>query len=155
MSETSAVGEISMPSDEEQEEAWRYVCLRVLERPSTNILNVAKNIFVFLAAAMLFALATHILLVRFTEKIFSFIALFAVYIVVGLLLFSKQAIIGLVKLYQHYAPEKIRRKCLFKPTCSEYMILALKKYGLVKGLYKSVYRVFFRCKGFVYSIDYP
>jgi putative component of membrane protein insertase Oxa1/YidC/SpoIIIJ protein YidD len=35
------------------------------------------------------------------------------------------------------------------------MILALEKYGLIKGLYKGMYRMFFKCKGFHYSVDYP
>jgi len=26
---------------------------------------------------------------------------------------------------------------------------------VLKGLYKSIYRLFFKCSGFVYSIDYP
>ncbi|KAA5217934.1 membrane protein insertion efficiency factor YidD [Bacteroides finegoldii] len=64
-------------------------------------------------------------------------------------------LIGIVKLYQRYAPEETRRKCLYKPTCSEYAILALKKYGLVKGLYKIYIRLFKTCRGIEYGIDYP
>jgi putative component of membrane protein insertase Oxa1/YidC/SpoIIIJ protein YidD len=84
-----------------------------------------------------------------------FAIIFLMITFVGVLVVSKKAIIGLVRLYQHYAPERIRRKCLFKPTCSEYMILALEKYGLIKGLCKGAYRMFFKCKGFYYSVDYP
>jgi putative component of membrane protein insertase Oxa1/YidC/SpoIIIJ protein YidD len=143
-----------MPNDEEQEEAWHYVCQRVLERPATNILIAIKYILVFLTANILFAVATYLLIAKYTVKpMFVMIVLF--YILLSLAAFLKKAIIGLVKLYQRYAPERIRRKCIFKPTCSEYMILALEKYGLIKGLYKGMYRMFFRCKGFYYSVDYP
>lgn len=31
--------------------------------------------------------------------------------------------------------------CVFYPTCSEYSIEVFKKYGIFKGLYKTVYRV--------------
>lgn len=31
--------------------------------------------------------------------------------------------------------------CRFEPTCSQYSLLAIKKYGPFKGLYKSVIRV--------------
>ncbi|MDO4363209.1 MAG: membrane protein insertion efficiency factor YidD [Clostridia bacterium] len=62
---------------------------------------------------------------------------------------------GCIKLYQHYAPEEIRRRCLFKPTCSEYAILAIKKYGLIIGLVKTYNRLFKKCKGNIYRIDYP
>ncbi len=63
--------------------------------------------------------------------------------------------IGLVHLYQHYAPEDIRRRCLLQPTCSEYMILAIEKYGAVKGAAKGIRRLFFTCRGNIYRIDYP
>jgi putative component of membrane protein insertase Oxa1/YidC/SpoIIIJ protein YidD len=49
----------------------------------------------------------------------------------------------------------MRRKCLFKPTCSEYMILAIEKYGALKGTYRGLHRLFIKCKGHYYSIDYP
>ncbi|MDR1468368.1 MAG: membrane protein insertion efficiency factor YidD [Spirochaetaceae bacterium] len=145
-----------MPSEEEQEEAWQYVCRRVLERPSVNIVRAARNVFVFIAVNLVLTLVTFLFFAAYIRAVLPFIAmLFSVYMLLGVAVFAKRAIIGLVKLYQHYAPERIRRKCLFKPTCSEYMILALEKYGLVKGVYKSVYRLFFKCRGFVYSVDYP
>jgi putative component of membrane protein insertase Oxa1/YidC/SpoIIIJ protein YidD len=89
------------------------------------------------------------------HRAFRIFMIFAVLVLTGLIVYAKAAIIGFVKLYQHYAPERIRRKCIFKPTCSEYMILAIEKYGVVKGLYKGLFRLFVRCSGFYYSIDYP
>lgn len=53
----------------------------------------------------------------------------------------KQICICLVRIYQRYAPDSIRNKCRFEPSCSEYMILALEKYGLVKGLFKGIDRL--------------
>lgn len=43
-------------------------------------------------------------------------------------------VICMIQLYQRFAPEKIRMKCRFEPSCSEYMIQAIKKYGLLKGV---------------------
>jgi hypothetical protein len=37
--------------------------------------------------------------------------------------------------------------CRFEPTCSEYAILAVKKYGAILGTYKSIVR-FLRCNPF-------
>ncbi len=37
--------------------------------------------------------------------------------------------------------------CIFTPTCSEYAILAIKKYGFLKGSLKSVWRIL-RCNPF-------
>lgn len=67
----------------------------------------------------------------------------------------KRAVIGAVLLYQKYAPLKLRQACLFVPSCSEYMLLAVQKYGAVKGVWKGIRRLM-RCRypsnG---GIDYP
>ena len=52
------------------------------------------------------------------------------------LLTLKQGIIGTVRLYQRLAPAAIRNSCRFEPSCSQYMILSIEKYGLWKGLKK-------------------
>jgi len=67
---------------------------------------------------------------------------------------GKRAVIWLVHLYQNKASDATRLKCLFEPSCSEYMILALKKYGLVRGLFKGIRRLF-RCHLPNGGIDYP
>ena len=63
--------------------------------------------------------------------------------------------IGAIKLYQHYADEDVRRRCVCKPTCSEYAIIVLKKYGVLIGIYKIYIRLFKTCYGTVYKIDEP
>jgi putative membrane protein insertion efficiency factor len=156
-----------VPGEAEQEEAWEYVCKRELTRPNTNIMKVLRCIMAFSGIDILITLVCSYLVRYFRlkgrfidSKLMNnptalFIIMLLIVTSIGLLIVSKKAIIGLVRLYQHYAPERIRRKCIFKPTCSEYMILALEKHGLVKGLCKGIYRMFFRCKGFYYSVDYP
>lgn len=50
-------------------------------------------------------------------------------------------LIYLIRLYQRYlSPLKTIGSCRFYPTCSEYMILALEKYG-IKGLYLGFKRI--------------
>jgi len=45
-----------------------------------------------------------------------------------------------IRIYQSTA--SIRQpRCRFHPTCSEYSRDALRKYGLVKGFYKSISRI--------------
>jgi putative membrane protein insertion efficiency factor len=66
----------------------------------------------------------------------------------------KLLIVKLIIFYQKNAPQSIRDACRFKPTCSEYMKLALKKYGLLKGVTKSFYRIC-RCRPPNGGIDYP
>ena len=44
-------------------------------------------------------------------------------------------VIFLVKFYQKYLTQ-YTPDCIYVPSCSEYCILAIKKYGLIKGLKK-------------------
>lgn len=49
--------------------------------------------------------------------------------------------IFLIKLYQWILSPLLGPKCRFTPTCSQYGIEALKKYGPVKGLWLTIKRV--------------
>lgn len=54
-------------------------------------------------------------------------------------------LIGAVKFYRKYiSPYKGSNPCRFTPTCSEYAMEALEKYGPFKGTYLSVKRIL-RC----------
>ncbi|MBR5314328.1 MAG: membrane protein insertion efficiency factor YidD [Clostridia bacterium] len=66
----------------------------------------------------------------------------------------KRILICLVQMYQRFAPDSIRKKCRFEPSCSQYMILSLKKYGLWKGLAKGIDRLK-RCNTQDGGFDYP
>lgn len=66
----------------------------------------------------------------------------------------KNTIKNTILLYQKYAPESLRASCLFQPSCSEYMILAINKYGTIKGTYKGIKRLL-RCHSPNGGIDYP
>ena len=54
---------------------------------------------------------------------------------------AKTLVVNFVLLYQKYAPEKLRRSCLFTPSCSEYMLLAIEKYGFIRGFLKGCGRL--------------
>ena len=54
---------------------------------------------------------------------------------------AKRAVICGVRIYQRFAPDSVRNKCRFEPSCSDYMILAIEKYGLVKGLRRGIGRL--------------
>lgn len=59
-------------------------------------------------------------------------------------LIAKRAIIWLVHLYQNKASDRTRLKCVFEPSCSEYMILSVEKYGVLRGVYRGIRRLL-RC----------
>lgn len=58
----------------------------------------------------------------------------------------KNLLIKLIKLYQKI-PGKFHYSCKFYPTCSNYMIEAITKYGSVKGLYLGLKRIL-KCNPF-------
>lgn len=58
----------------------------------------------------------------------------------------KRFLIKLIKLYQRL-PGKFHYSCKFYPTCSNYMIEAITKYGSLKGLYLGFKRIL-KCNPF-------
>nr|DAS16628.1 MAG TPA: hemolytic domain protein [Caudoviricetes sp.] len=62
--------------------------------------------------------------------------------------------IQLILLYQHLAPPKVRDACRFEPSCSNYAILALRKYGFLHG-WKMTFNRLKRCKYPNGGEDYP
>ncbi len=79
---------------------------------------------------------------------------FASFCVVIFLIFIKHFVILFVLAYQKFAPEKLRTACRFEPSCSNYMLLAIKKYGFWRGFFKGIKRVF-RCHYPNGGVDYP
>jgi len=50
----------------------------------------------------------------------------------------------LIRIYQYLLSPLLGTSCRYTPTCSEYGILALKKYGPFKGTYLTIKRIL-RC----------
>lgn len=60
----------------------------------------------------------------------------------------KIVLIGIIKIYRKYiSPLKGRKTCIYVPTCSQYAIEALEKYGFLKGSFLAVKRIL-RCHPF-------
>lgn len=54
----------------------------------------------------------------------------------------KRALVFLIRFYQRFlSPLKIRPTCRFYPTCSQYALEAIMKYGCVKGSYMGIKRI--------------
>ena len=66
----------------------------------------------------------------------------------------KRSVIGAVLLYKAFAPISVRERRRFTPTCSTYMIMAINKYGLFRGVFKGIGRLL-RCKPPNGGEDYP
>jgi len=67
----------------------------------------------------------------------------------------KRLIIALIRFYQKAVSPLFPASCRYYPTCSSYAIMAVEKYGVLKGSLKALWRIL-RCnpwsKG---GIDYP
>ena len=50
----------------------------------------------------------------------------------------KKKVIALIHLYQRKGPKSLHEACRFEPTCSNYMLLAIEKYGTLKGVAKGI-----------------
>jgi putative membrane protein insertion efficiency factor len=52
--------------------------------------------------------------------------------------------VGLIRFYQAAISPYLGGSCRFEPTCSEYAVQALRKYGVIKGSILSAWRIL-RC----------
>ena len=53
----------------------------------------------------------------------------------------KRFFIVLVKGYQYLISPLLGQNCRYTPTCSEYSIQAIEKYGIFKGIWLSIKRI--------------
>ncbi|AHF08352.1 membrane protein insertion efficiency factor YidD [Desulfitobacterium metallireducens] len=53
----------------------------------------------------------------------------------------KKILIGIIRFYQKFISPLKPPSCRFYPTCSEYAIQSLRKYGVIKGGWKSIVRI--------------
>ena len=50
-------------------------------------------------------------------------------------------LILIIKTYQFFLSPFLKSNCRYLPSCSEYSIIALTEYGLIKGFYYSLKRI--------------
>ena len=60
---------------------------------------------------------------------------------IGLLRLPAWVLIGMVRVYQWTLSPLVGRHCRFYPTCSQYFIESVRKYGAVKGTWRGVLRI--------------
>ncbi len=58
----------------------------------------------------------------------------------------KTLVVKMIKMYQK-VPTRIHNRCRFYPTCSNYMLEAIDKHGLIKGVFLGIKRIL-RCNPF-------
>ena len=53
----------------------------------------------------------------------------------------KGLVLGLIRGYQRYISPMTRPSCRYVPTCSQYAVESVSKYGALKGLWLAVRRI--------------
>ena len=67
----------------------------------------------------------------------------------------KRFLIKMIRFYQRKISPHTPPQCRFYPTCSQYAVLAIEKYGALRGTLKAVWRIL-RCNPFNKGgIDFP
>ena len=134
--------------DEQDPRSTAYI--RKLKRPHINWIKICICVFLPIVLLVAFAAILNCIEVPILICIITATVFLLVYIAVTL----KSSIICMIKIYQRYAPDSLRNKCRFEPSCSDYMILSIKKYGLFKGLKKGICRLK-RCNINGGGFDFP
>lgn len=121
----------------EVDDPRNYSYKRVLCRPKIAWLKVIGYLLSVLACAFM----TLFLMIQYGAA-----PIWAVIIVIFLVFLFivadfKRILCTCIKIYQRYAPSNLRNKCRFEPSCSEYMILAIEKHGICKGIKKGIKRL--------------
>jgi putative component of membrane protein insertase Oxa1/YidC/SpoIIIJ protein YidD len=89
---------------------------------------------------MVFCLAISFCSAILICESFFYISLFLLFLV-----FSKESAVGSIHLYQRYAAAETRLRCCMFPSCSQYTAMAIKRYGVIIGVWKGFFRIAKRC----------
>lgn len=123
---------------------------RIYNRPKINWKKILIYVSVFFALLCILNYSLNFLMISIKIKILAFILYFIICFTLNL----KNLLIFFIKIYQKFAPISIRMNCRFEPSCSNYMIMAIEKYGVISGVKKGILRIK-RCNVNNGGYDYP
>lgn len=107
---------------------------RILVYPK---LRCKQIIIYFIIPTVLLILAGLSALMKMSIMAFTLVGTLSAYVSFKF----KRIAITTIQIYQCIAPTKIRMRCRFEPSCSQYMILAIEKYGVFCGSLKGLKRL--------------
>ncbi len=125
-----------------------------LERPDINIGYIVGYLLLLEAVALGAAFLFRFILARWNVTC-SFELLHLVSVIMVLLPTAKITARLVIRIYQRYAPENVRRRCVCTPSCSNYALMALEKYNFFKAFRLIYIRLTRTCRGSEHIIDYP
>ncbi len=101
---------------------------RQLVRPSVKWASLLLDAFLLMLSIVIFPLSLFLPIPSLVKAILILLASVLFCIVLKPLLFET------IRVYQRFAPSRIRLRCKCEPSCSDYMSEAIRKYGLLKGV---------------------
>lgn len=119
-----------------------------------RIYNKVKINYKKLTFIMLNYILLLIILLFYMKDKYNVFYLILFYTIIYIFINLKNIVLLSIKIYQRLAPISIREKCRFEPSCSNYMIMSIEKYGLIKGAIKGYLRLR-RCNIDNGGYDYP
>jgi len=132
------------------EEYIKDYCLHhELNRPHVNITRFCVLVLCAVALAVITAYSFYYL-----AGISFWLSVEFVILLLGLC-YARRLLVFVIRCYQNYASESVRRQCSCMPSCSEYALLALEKYPWPIAILKIWKRVTNTCMQPGYHIDYP
>jgi len=123
-----------------------------LTRPEMNFSNSALQVLIYLVLGVIVGVVAERFFAGGWGGLLTISSVLLFYLLC-VLINRRSLAIWLIRFYQYRAPADVRVKCVLMPSCSEYMIIAITKYGLVEGFRKGIDRLR-RC-GPPVQIDYP
>ena len=123
---------------------------RTLARPDVKMRHLWTCLIILIVVNFAFGLGVLFIPVVAWIQIIIYLTAFVLFNEFYLRFFG----VILIKCYQHYATYEMRITCKCMPSCSEYSILALKKYPLLIAFIKIYKRLNKTCDG-NYKEDYP
>lgn len=136
--------------DDSDELAFAIVETRTLERPKTTM----RHVWLALFGLLLLYCSAGVVAIFLPIDSWYRALVFTAEIVVLNESYLRFFGIVLIKAYQHYATDDMRKTCHCVPSCSEYSISELKKYPLLIAFVKIFLRLNKTCDG-SYKIDKP
>ena len=104
-------------------------------RPNIKITKILTGLILPIAFYL-----TSIIMYIFLKEYYN-IWLFIITLIIIFVFTIKNSFTLLVLLYQKFAPAKLRSSCRFSPSCSNYMLMSIEKYGFLKGFIKGIKRL--------------
>lgn len=142
----------------ELEERYFFTGQKLI-RPKVNWFAALIKVFLAFLCGFVLAKSSTYVLTKYTGtkgawEYYLFVSVYIATLIAIILAKSKSIMIFVIHVYQRYAPYPTRATCVFIPNCSDYMILAIQKYGTFRGIKKGIAR-FKRCEYPNGGIDYP